>query len=170
MDAFGADLKFVALGASTFQEIGGGSLAGEEQDFAAREEAANVDGGLNAVHVGHDDVADDKVGANGFGAFHSAGSGVDSRGIEPVLVEDDGERVRDYSFVVYDQYLGFVVAIHLRLHLFDAALLLNAADFPNYSACPSHLRSEPASRRPLSSCAEVPPGTANQFGQPCLLI
>lgn len=106
----------MALGAGAFQEIGGGGLSREEQNFAARKEAANVDGRLDTVHVGHDDVADDEVRTNGFGALHGTGSGVDSRGIEPVLVEDDGERVGDYSFVVYDQYLGFAVAVgHLEL-------------------------------------------------------
>lgn len=119
VDGLGEDFELVALGARAFQEVGGSGLAGEEQDFAAREETANVDGGLDTVHVGHDDVADDEVGTNGFGALDGAGSGIDSRGIEPVLVEDYGERVGDYSFVVYHQNLGFVVAIgHLELHPF----------------------------------------------------
>ena len=59
MDGLGEDFKLVALGAGALQQIGGGRLAGEEQDLATGKKLTNPDRSLDAVNVGHDDVADD---------------------------------------------------------------------------------------------------------------
>jgi hypothetical protein len=104
MDGFGQDFEFVALGAGAFKKVGGCCLSGEEQDLAGRQEATNMDGGFDAVHVGHDDVADDEVGADFPCGVHRARSGIDSGGIKPSLIENDGERVGYHPFVVNYQY------------------------------------------------------------------
>src|SRR5512146_214465 len=106
MDGFSQDFEFVTLGASGFQQVGSGRLSGKQQDLAGGQEGTNVDGGLNTVHVGHDDVTDDKVGAVGAGALDSGAARVDGGSIVAVLVEDDGQSVGNHAFVIHYQDLG----------------------------------------------------------------
>jgi hypothetical protein len=109
VDGLRQDLELVALGAGAFQQVGRRRLAGEEQDLAARQELADVDGRLDAVHVGHDHVADDEVGLDRTGALDGSGAGVDGRSVETGLVEDDGQGIGDDLLVVYDKDLALVV-------------------------------------------------------------
>ncbi len=86
------------------QQIGGGSLAGEQQDAAAWDHGANLNRGFDAAHAGHDDVAQEDVGmevARGFDGFLPA---VNSRGLEAILVEDQSEGVGDDAFVIGDKH------------------------------------------------------------------
>jgi len=77
MDGFGQDFELVSLDTGFFQQIGGGGLPGKEKDLAGRERLPYADGGFDAVHVGHDDVADNQVGLELLGALHGPGPGVD---------------------------------------------------------------------------------------------
>src|SRR5271170_3241198 len=67
MDGLCEYLELVALSAGAVEQISGGGLAGEEQNLACRQQFANPDGGIDAVEVGHDDVADEHVGLEGAG-------------------------------------------------------------------------------------------------------
>lgn len=93
----------MSLSASFFEQIGGGGLSGEEQDLASGEELANANCRLNPVHVRHDDVADDKLRSGFFCPIHCGGPRINRRGIEAVLVEDDGKRIRDNAFIIDDE-------------------------------------------------------------------
>ncbi len=88
VDGLGENLKFIAAGTGVFQQIRRGGLAGEEKNFAGRQESANVNCGLNAVHVGHDDVADDEVGFFAAGHIDSIVAGIDGGGIETRLIQE----------------------------------------------------------------------------------
>src|SRR5690349_15427895 len=105
MHGLGQDFELMSLGAGALQQIGGGGLAGEQQDLAGRQKAANMDGGFDAVHVGHDDVADHQVGTDVARALDGSGSGVDGGSIEAMLVKDDSQRVGNHVFVIDDQDL-----------------------------------------------------------------
>src|SRR5258707_8078707 len=89
MDGFGQDFKFVALGASLFQQVRGGSLAREQQDLAAGKDFADSNRRLNAIHVRHDDVADNQVRTAIAGAFHRGGAGINRGSVKSILVQDD---------------------------------------------------------------------------------
>src|SRR5690348_18138958 len=60
MNRLSQDLELVPAGAGALQQIRGGCLPGKQQDFAVGEKTPDANGGLDTVHVGHDDVADDQ--------------------------------------------------------------------------------------------------------------
>src|ERR1700689_781629 len=83
---FGKNLKLVSLNPGAVQKISRGSLSGKEQDLAVRQHGPDGDGGINAVHVGHDDVGNEHVGTDGAGCFYGLFTVVDSCGFKPALI------------------------------------------------------------------------------------
>src|SRR5262249_14618946 len=106
MDRLGQDLKFVSLGAGFFQEIGRSRLAGEQQNLAVRKQFANTNRSLDAVHVLHDDVADDQVWSNLSSLFDRCRAGVDRVRLKTILVEDKREAVSDHLLIVNNKDTG----------------------------------------------------------------
>src|SRR5580698_10909265 len=100
VDGFGEDFELVALVACAVEQVGGGGLSGKEQDFAGREQTADLDGSVDPVQVGHDDVADEHVGFEGLGGFHRFLAAINGRGFESALIQNDGKGVGDDSFVI----------------------------------------------------------------------
>src|SRR5579862_6746188 len=124
VNGFRENLKLVSLGTSVLQQVGGGCLAGKQQDFTGRQKATNADGGFDAIHIGHDDVADDEIGLQRARAFHGRCAGVHRRGVIPVKVEDFGQGVGNNLLVVNYQNSRFVTRVHaLRSFRMDRAEL-----------------------------------------------
>ena len=107
MHRLGEDFKLVALGADAIEQIGGSGLTGEQENLAAGEHGANLDGGIDPVEVGHDDVGDEHVGAESLSHFDGLLAAVDGGGIEAGLVEDDGKSIGDDALVIRDKHFGF---------------------------------------------------------------
>src|SRR5581483_5905206 len=89
--------------------------------LAGGQELADIYRGLNAIHVGHDDVADYQVRLNRAGAFHGCGAGVNRGGVIAMLIENDSQRVCDNAFIIHHQDPRSGLFCHAR------PLLLNAA-------------------------------------------
>src|SRR5690242_9670267 len=107
MDWFSQDFELVSLNSGLFQQIGSGGLSGEEQNFAGGERLPYANGGLDPVHIGHDHVADDQVGLDLLGALYGPGPSVDRRSVEAILVKNNGQRIGDYTFIIYYQNSRF---------------------------------------------------------------
>src|SRR5215467_13447904 len=107
MDWLGQDLKFMSLSAGFLQKVGGRSLPGEEKNLASRHQLTYLNCSFNAVHVGHDYVADHQVRTSRAGTIHCGYSSIDSRRLEAVLVQDDRQRISDNSFIIYNQHASF---------------------------------------------------------------
>ena len=86
MDWFGKNLEFMSLDARTVQKIRSRGLAGKEQDLAVGQHGPNGDRGINAIHVGHDDVGDEHVGPERARCLDGLLTVVDSCGFKPALV------------------------------------------------------------------------------------
>src|SRR5215475_14733249 len=104
MDRLGQDLKLMSLGTGLFQQVSGSCLAGEEQDLAAGKNLANTNCGLDAVHIRHNDIADDQVRTAFTRAVDCGGSRVDGRSIESVLIQNDRQSIGDHPLIVHYQY------------------------------------------------------------------
>lgn len=100
MNGLGQDLELVAFCASFFEQIGSGGLPGEEQDFTVGHLFARLDGSLDAGHSRHDDVGDQHIWLKGVERFDGLFSAKNGSGLKSGLVEDDGQRICDYLFVV----------------------------------------------------------------------
>lgn len=61
--------------------------------------------GFNTVHIGHDDVADDQVGAIAPCAFNGSGARINGRGVKSRFIQNDGQGVGNDTFVIDDEYL-----------------------------------------------------------------
>jgi len=107
VDGLGEDFELVAALAGFFEQVGGGCLAGEQQNFAVGQLRLSCDGGLDAGHSSHDDIGDEHVGLEGIEGFDGFLAAVDGTCLKAGLVENDGERVGDYLFVVGYEYLAF---------------------------------------------------------------
>jgi len=68
--------------------------------------------GFDAVHVLHDDVADDEVGLQRACALHRCCSAVNGGGVVPVQVEDPGQSVSDNLLVIHHQNSRFSTRVH----------------------------------------------------------
>jgi len=88
------------LRSSAFQQVSSSSLARKEEDLARGEELPYMYGGLNAVHVGHDDVTDYEVGLDGTGPLDGTCARIHRRGIKAVLIQNDCERVGNNPLIV----------------------------------------------------------------------
>jgi hypothetical protein len=126
----GKDFELVSLGTRTLEQIGGGSLAGEKEDLTAGEKSANIDGCFDAVHIRHDDVADDEVRMDIPGALHRSSTGINGGRIEPVLVENDCKGIGDNPLVVNHKNfrlrlaIGHQVKPTIWMQLWPATMLL----------------------------------------------
>src|ERR1700678_4422070 len=112
MNRLGKDLEFMSLCPGVFEQIGRGGLTRKKQDLAARQKAANVDSSLNAVHILHDDVANNQVGLQSACALYCGGSAVDRRSVVAVEVEDFRESVSYNLLVINYQYSRFFTGLH----------------------------------------------------------
>lgn len=97
----------MSLSPRLLQQICCSRLSGKEKDLAGRQELADVDGGVDSVHVVHDDVADDQVGALASRLLDGACTAIDSGRRKSVLIKDDCQSVGDYALVIDNQHFGF---------------------------------------------------------------
>src|SRR4029077_838077 len=91
-------------------------LSGEEKYLAGRQELANIDGGIDSVHVFHNDVADNQVGPLASGFLDSSGAAVNCSRCESVLVQDNCQSVGDYALVIDYQNFGFTFSAVVICH------------------------------------------------------
>jgi hypothetical protein len=106
VDGLEENLEVMAADTGVAQQVGGGGLAGEQQDAAFGNHGANLNRGFDAAHARHDNVGEKEAGtevARGFNGFLAA---VDSGGFEPALVEDHPQSVGDDAFVIGDKHSG----------------------------------------------------------------
>ena len=93
---------------AVLEEVGGGSLAGEEEDFAggqlACELAIAASMPVIPVMITSEMSMSGAKGVEGLDGFFAA---VDSSRFKAGLVEDDGESVGDDLLVVGDEHAGF---------------------------------------------------------------
>ncbi len=79
---------------------------------------ADPDGGVDAVEIGHDDVADEHVGPKGARRFDGFFAGIYGGGFKSALVENNGQGVGNDTLVVGDQHFGFHLSLgHSFLHI-----------------------------------------------------
>src|SRR5215813_4019281 len=118
MHGLGQNFELVALGSGLLEQIGRGRLPRKKKDLASGQVLTDADGGLDTVHVLHDDIADHQVWAARAGAGHSLCSGVNRAGLKSILVEDGSQGVRYHPLVIdhQDAWLGglAIVAGHNR--------------------------------------------------------
>ena len=107
MDRFGEDLEFMALSTGFFEQIRGCRLTGEEKDLALWQFAAGDDCRFDTGHAGHDDVADEHVGLKALNRLDGFLSAEDGARLKACLIQDDREGVRNYLFVIGNEYSGF---------------------------------------------------------------
>ena len=104
MDRLGENFELVSLRASFFEQVRGGGLSGEEQDLASRHPGSGDDGGFDACHTGHDDVADEHVGLEVVESFHRLFSAENCTCFKTGLVQNNCESVCDYLLVVRNEH------------------------------------------------------------------
>ncbi len=97
---FGENFEFIAATTGILQETWGGSVAGEEKYFAARQEFKDANCRLNAVHVGHENVADDEIGIFPSRALDGFASVISGKGIEAVPVQNDDQSVGNQVLII----------------------------------------------------------------------
>ena len=68
---------------------------------------ADLDSGVDAIQVGHDDVADEHVGLKGPCDFYRFFAAVNGGGFKSALIEDDGKGIGNDAFVIGYQHFGF---------------------------------------------------------------
>src|ERR1700757_2936750 len=89
-----------------------------------------MDGGLDAIHVRHDDIADDKIGLEGARALHRSGAAVDRRSLVPVQVQYFGQSIGDHLLVIYHHDSRFSSHMHRTLlHTSEAELPIIAESY-----------------------------------------
>jgi hypothetical protein len=106
MDGLEEDFEVMAADAGVAHEVGSGGLAGEQQDAARGDHGADLNGGLDAAHAGHDDIGEEDFGdkmARGLDGFLAA---VDGGGFEAILVENQSQSIGDDAFIVGDEDSG----------------------------------------------------------------
>ena len=129
MNRLSQDFELMSFGSRLFQQIGCSRLSGEEKNLAGRQELADVDRGVDSVHVVHDDVADNQIWTLAARFLDGAGAAIDSGCGKSVLIEDDCQCVGDYALVIDYQYFGFsfsaVVLCHPSLSVDSQRLALS---------------------------------------------
>jgi hypothetical protein len=118
MNRFGEDVEMVTAGAGVFEKLGRGRLAGKEKNFAGWQKFADVDGGVDAVHVVHHHVADDQVRTVAARSFDGSRAAVNRCRRESILVEDNRKGIGDYALVVNYQNFGFLFVVVCHQSLF----------------------------------------------------
>ena len=108
--------------AGIFEQVSGCRLPGEEQNFASGKEVANLDGGVDSVHVRHDYIADDQIGPGSSGALDGRGAGINCAGIVSVLIENNSQSVGDDPFVIRYQHLWFCPIV---AHIFAPSTIMS---------------------------------------------
>jgi len=111
VDGLGEDFKFIPTHTRVFQQISRCRLTGEKQNFAARQESANVNCCLDAVHVRHNDVADNQVWFSSPGKIDGIIPGVGGGSIEARLVQNDGQCIGDDMLIIHYKYAGLCLVI-----------------------------------------------------------
>src|SRR5580692_5835668 len=106
------NFKLMALSPCILQQIGRRGLAGEEKYLATGQEATNADSRFNAIHVRHDDIADDQIRLERSCAFHCCCSGIHRRSVISVQIEDFGQSVSNDLLVVNHQNSRFFTRLH----------------------------------------------------------
>lgn len=106
MDGLEQDFEVVAANASIAQQVGSGGLAGEQQDAAIGNQAADLNSGLDAAHARHDDIAEEDLGTKMARSLDRFLSAVNRDGFKAVLCKDQSEGVGDDAFVIGDQHSG----------------------------------------------------------------
>ena len=102
----------MSLGAGAFEQIGGRRLAGKKQDLTFREKLADVNRGVDTVHVGHDHVADHQVRTLPSGPLNCCRAGIDRGSVKSILIENDRQGIGDHTFVVDHKHFRLLVASH----------------------------------------------------------
>src|SRR5437016_4990623 len=103
MNRLGEDLELVPASSGVFEQVSGCGLSREEKDLAAWKELSDADGGVDAVHVFHDDVADNQVGPVAARPLNGARAAINCSRRESILVQDDCQGVGNYALVVHYQ-------------------------------------------------------------------
>ena len=111
MHRLGQNLKLVALRARLLQQIGGGSLAGEEQNLDARQQRPYPNRRVDSVQPAHNHVGDEHLRDKLAGNFHSLLAGIGHPRIKAIFVQDHRQRVCDHPFIIGDEHFRFVRAI-----------------------------------------------------------
>jgi hypothetical protein len=105
MDWLGENLKLVSLGAGFLQQVRGGCLTGKQQDLAFRQHGANLNRRVDAIHIIHNDIANDHFRLHGLSQFNGGFPAVCGSRFKTVPIQDNDQRVRDNAFIVDHQYL-----------------------------------------------------------------
>ncbi len=107
VDRFSQNLKFVPLRPRLFQEVRRCGLTGEEQNFALRQFAASYDGGFDAGHASHNDIADEHIWLKTLERLYGLLSTENGARFESRLVQNDCEGIRNHLFVICYEYPRF---------------------------------------------------------------
>jgi hypothetical protein len=111
------DFELVTADPGIAQQVGGGGLAGKQQDAAPWVHRVNLNGRLDTAHARHDHVAQKDVGTEVARSFDGFLPAIDGSGLEAILVEDQSEGVGDDAFIVGNQHPGFdPVVRETRIH------------------------------------------------------
>ena len=105
---FCQNFKLVSLVPRSIEKVSRCGLPREQQNLAAGKHFANPNGGVNAIQVGHDDIADQHIRLEGPRNFNGLLTCVNGCGLKSALIEDDGKSVGDYALVIGDQHFGLL--------------------------------------------------------------
>lgn len=107
VDGLCKDLELMALRTGFLEQVGCGGLAGEEQYFALGQALPSNNGGFNAGHASHNDVADEHVGLKAIERLDGLLSAEHCAGFKSCLIEDDRKGIGNHLFVICYEYSGF---------------------------------------------------------------
>ena len=91
-------------------------VGGEHEEFALGHLMLNLFDELEAVLLGHGDVAEEELGGEGSGSGEAFGGGVDGLGFVAVGLEDESESIGDQAVIVDDQNTLFHETPRAHLH------------------------------------------------------
>jgi len=110
----GQNFKFVTLGTGFFEQVGGCGLSGKQQDFASWQDGADLNRGVDTIHVIHNDIADNHLWPEGLREFNSRFPAIRGAGFKTVSIQNNDQRIGNDTFVVNHQYLWLHKNLSLR--------------------------------------------------------
>jgi hypothetical protein len=106
VDRLQEDFEVVSPDAGVAEQIGGGGLAGEQQDAATRNEAGDLNGGFDAAHTRHNHVGEEDVGLEVARGLDGLLAAIDSGGFKAILVENHSQGIGDDALIIGNQDSG----------------------------------------------------------------
>lgn len=80
----------------------------EEKYLALRNDATNDNHGVDSVHMGHLDIADNDIGLRIHNGLDGVDSRMDGRSIEASLIENDSQCVGKEGLIIHHKYVGHI--------------------------------------------------------------